>query len=154
MLTPGQAHDLTCAESLLEGADPGALPRDKAYDADSLIGTLARRGITPVIPPKANRKLPRACDFALYCERNLIERFFNKLKHFRAIATRYDKLARNFLAGVHLASAIILLNCRQALAQTGHGFLRLLPSRIDIHFRGRLGDIERPRTHACKSWPA
>ena len=50
------------------------------------------------------------CDFALYSERNLVERFFNKLKHFRAIATRYDKLARNFLAGVQLASAIILLN--------------------------------------------
>jgi transposase len=110
MLTPGQAHDLTCAESLLEAADPGALLGDKAYDADSLIGTLAQRGITPVIPPKANRKLPRACDFALYCERNLIERFFNKLKHYRAIATRYDKLARIFLAGVQLASAMILLN--------------------------------------------
>ena len=48
--------------------------------------------------------------FALYCERNLIERFFNKLKHFRAIATRYDKLAKIFLAGVHLACAAILLN--------------------------------------------
>jgi transposase len=50
------------------------------------------------------------CDFALYCERNLIERFFNLLKHFRAIATRYDKLARNFLAGVQLAAVTILLN--------------------------------------------
>ena len=63
-----------------------------------------------MIPPKANRATKRACDFALYCERNLIERFFNKLKHFRAIATRYDKLARNFLAGVQLAAAMILLN--------------------------------------------
>lgn len=54
--------------------------------------------------------MPRACDFALCCERNLIERLFNKLKHFRAIATRYDKLAKIFLAGVQLASAIILLN--------------------------------------------
>jgi transposase len=54
-----------------------------------------------VIPPKANRKTPRTCDFALYCERNLVERFFNKL--FRAIATRYDKLTRNFLVGVQLA---------------------------------------------------
>ncbi|MSP47622.1 MAG: IS5/IS1182 family transposase, partial [Xanthobacteraceae bacterium] len=57
-----------------------------------------------------NRKVQRNCDFALYCERNLVERFFNKLKHFRAIATRYDKLARNFLAGAQLVSAIILLN--------------------------------------------
>ena len=110
MLTPGQAHDLTCAEQLIDSADPNALLGDKAYDADPLIDTLTQRGITPVIPPKANRKAPRACDFALYCERNLIERFFNKLKHFRAIATRYDKLAKIFLAGVQLACAIILLN--------------------------------------------
>ena len=110
MLTPGQAHDLTCAETLIGSADPDALIGDKAYDADLLIDTLTRRGITPVIPPKANRTVPRPCDFALYCERNLVERFFNMLKHFRAIATRYDKLARNFLAGVQLVAAMILLN--------------------------------------------
>jgi len=110
MLTPGQAHDLACAEALIDSADPEALIGDKAYDADALIDTLSQREITPVIPPKANRKILRQCDFVLYCERNLVERFFNKLKHFRAIATRYDKLARNFLAGVQLACAIILLN--------------------------------------------
>jgi transposase len=110
MLTPGQAHDLTCAQPLLDQADPQALIGDKAYDADPLIDILTERGIDPVIPPKANRKTPRPCDFALYCERNLVERFFNKLKHFRAIATRYDKLARNFLAGIQLACTIILLN--------------------------------------------
>ena len=109
MLTPGQTHDLACAEPLLKGVDPEALIGDKAYDADPLRDTLAQREITPVIPPKANRKTPPPCDFALYCERNLVERLFNKLKHFHAIATRYDKLARNFLAGVHLACAIILL---------------------------------------------
>ena len=109
-LTPGQAHDLTGAQLLLDDADPQALIGDKAYDADPLLNTLAQRNIAAVIPPKANRKAPRTCDFALYCERNLVERFFNKLKHFRAIATRYDKLARNFLAGVQLACAIILLN--------------------------------------------
>ena len=69
-----------------------------------------RPSIVPVIPSKSNRKTPRPCDFALYRERNLIERFFNKLKHFRAIATRHDKLARIFLAGVQLACAAILLN--------------------------------------------
>lgn len=110
MLTPGQDHDLTCAEPLIENADPEALIGDKAYDADPFVETLTQRGITPVIPPKANRNIKRECDFALYCERNLIERFFNRLKHFRAIATRYDKLARNFLAGVQLAAVIILLN--------------------------------------------
>jgi transposase len=110
MLTAGQDHDLTCAEPLLEAADPQAVIGDKAFDADTLIDALAKRAITPVIPPKANRKVDRDCDFALYRERNLIERFFNKIKHYRAIATRYDKLARNFLAAVQLVSAIILLN--------------------------------------------
>ena len=109
MLTPGQDHDLTCAQPLLENADPRALIGDKAYDADALIGALNQRAILPVIPPKADRKVKRECDFVLYCERNLIEGFFNKIKHYRAIATRYDKLARNFLAAVHLVAAIILL---------------------------------------------
>jgi len=110
MLTPGQANDLICAEPLLEGADPGALIADMAFDADAFINALAERQVTPVIPSHPRRTTPLPCDFALYCERNLVERFFNKLKHFRAIATRYDKLATNFLAGVHLASTIILLN--------------------------------------------
>jgi transposase len=110
MLTPGQAHDLACAEPLIENADPDALIADKAYDADAFVETLTQRGVIPVIPSKENRKTKRACDFALYCERNLVERFFNLLKHFRAIATRYDKLARNFLAGVQLAAITILLN--------------------------------------------
>jgi putative transposase len=87
---------------LIEAANPDALIADKAFDADPFIATLTQREITPVIPPKANRKTQRLCDFALYRERNLVERFFNKLKHFRAIATRYDKLARNFLAAVQV----------------------------------------------------
>jgi transposase len=110
ILTAGQTHDLVCAQDLIENADPEALIADKAYDAAPLIDSLAQREIKPVIPPRANRKTKRECDFALYRERNLIERFFNKIKHFRAIATRYDKLARNFLAAVQLVSAIILLN--------------------------------------------
>jgi hypothetical protein len=67
MLTPGQAHDLTCAEPLLESVDPRALLGDKAFDADPFIDALERRDIAPVIPPKANRKVPRSCDFVLYC---------------------------------------------------------------------------------------
>ncbi len=81
----------------------------KAYD-DVRCSIRWSGTLTTALPSKADRNAPRACDFALDCERNLIERFFNKLKHFRAIATRYDKLARNFLAGAQLASAIILLN--------------------------------------------
>jgi transposase len=109
-LTPGQASDLSQAEPLLENVAPEAFLADKAYDADRLILALEARGIKPVIPPKANRVVQRHCDFALYCERNLVERFFNTLKHFRAVATRYDKLARNFLSAVNFVGAIILLN--------------------------------------------
>jgi len=63
-----------------------------------------------VIRQRPNRKVKRDCDFALYCERNLIERFFNKSSTIASLATRYDKLARNFLAAVQLVAAIILLN--------------------------------------------
>jgi transposase len=109
-LTPGQVSDLSQAEPLLENFAPEAFLADKAYDADRLILALEARSIKPVIPPKANRLVHRHCDFALYRERNLVERFFNTLKHFRAIVTRYDKLARNFLSAVHLVGLIILLN--------------------------------------------
>ena len=109
-LTPGQASDISQAEPLLDTVDPKAFLADKAYDADALIATLEERGITPVIPPKANRVVQRETDFALYRERNVVERFFNRLKGFRAIATRYDKLANTFLAAVYLASAVIWLN--------------------------------------------
>lgn len=73
------------------------------------LAALNDRAIVPVIPSKSNRNTPRPCDFVLCRERNLVGRFFNMLKHFRAIATRYDKLAKTFLAGVHLARAAILL---------------------------------------------
>jgi len=110
MLSPGQTHDLACAEPLLENTNPQACIADKAYDADAFINILTARHIVAVIPPKATRKSRRECDFTLYRERNLVERFFNKLKHFRAIATRYDKLARNFLAAIQLIAATMLLN--------------------------------------------
>ena len=108
-LTGGHVHDVTQAETLLAEVEPQALIADKAYDADSFIAALTIRRIERVIPPKANRKARRECDFTLYSERNLIERFFNALKQFRGIATRYEKTARNFLAGVHLACALAWL---------------------------------------------
>src|SRR5688500_18648824 len=98
--------DVTQAQVLTQKIEPAALLADKGYDSDGFIEHLEVRRIKPVIPPRANRKTPRECDFALYCERNLVERFFNIIKHFRAIATRYEKTARNFLAGVHLVCAL------------------------------------------------
>ena len=82
---------------------------DKGYDSDGFIASLERREIEVVIPPKANRKVKRKCDYALYAERNLIEGFFQYIKQFRGIATRYEKTARNFLAGLHLVCALAWL---------------------------------------------
>jgi len=109
-LTPGQAADISQAVPLLDQVEPDALLADKGYDSDALIETLEERGITPVIPSKANRTEPRKTDFALYRERNLVERFFNKIKQYRALATRYDKLANTFLAAVALVCVLFWLN--------------------------------------------
>ncbi|MCH4560721.1 transposase, partial [Mesorhizobium jarvisii] len=77
---------------------------DKAYDADRIRELIQGQGATPNIPPRSNRRWKPCFSKRLYRERNLIERFFSKLKHFRRAATRYDKLAANFLAMVKLAS--------------------------------------------------
>jgi transposase len=106
-LTGGQAHDITQAETLVAKGKPEAVLADKGYDSDGFIASLERREIEAVIPPKANRKAKRECDYALYSER-LIERFFRYIKRFRGIATRYEKTARNFLAGLHLLCALWL----------------------------------------------
>jgi transposase len=109
-LTPGQAHDLQGADALLPKLEADQLLADKAYDADTRVLKLLKdKGIEAVIPPKANRLTPRSYDTERYKDRHLIEAFFLKLKHFRAIATRYDKTARNFLAAIHLAAITILL---------------------------------------------
>ena len=85
---------------------PVRLIADRAYDARSLRDWLALRGAEAVIPPNPTRKHPHSYNVIAYRERNLIERMFCRLKDFRRIATRYDKLARNFLAGVLIAAAL------------------------------------------------
>lgn len=75
-------------------------------DGEDFLASLQIRAITAVIPPKSNRIVKRDCDFALYQERNLVARFFNTIKHFRSIATRYEKTARNFLAALHLVCTL------------------------------------------------
>jgi len=98
------------ADVLLAHIDAGALLADRAYDAEERVRQrLKQQHITPVIPPKRNRLNPQLYDKTLYKERALIENFFQKLKQYRAIATRYDKTARNFLAAIHLAASCILL---------------------------------------------
>ena len=110
-LTPGQACDLDGADVLLEAMVAETLLADKGYAADQrVLERLAQQGKTAVIPPKCNRSAPRAYDKDLYKARHLIENFFAKLKQYRAIATRYDKRARNFLGAIYLAAAVIWLN--------------------------------------------
>ena len=105
-LTGGQVQDITQAEALVAKVKPEALLTDKGYDSDGFIANLEVRQITSVIPPKANRKTKRHCDFALYRERNLVERFFEFIKQFRGTATRYEKTARNCCAGLYLLCAL------------------------------------------------
>ena len=111
LLTPGQAHDLVGADALLPQMTADRLIADRAFDADKrVLEPLAAAGKSAVIPPRPNRVAPREFDRELYKARHLIENFLCKLKQFRAIATRYDKTARNFLAAVHLVAATIWLN--------------------------------------------
>jgi transposase len=111
LLTGGQAHDLDGADALLPQMQANLVIADKAFDADHrVIRPLAAAGKAAVIPPRHNRSAPHEFDRELYKARHLIENFFCKLKQFRAIATRYDKTARNFLAALHLVAATTWLN--------------------------------------------
>lgn len=104
-VTEGQAHDGRSASDMLENVANGQiLLADRAYDADALRHSLKQRGAWANIKPMSNRRNIPAFSAFLYRQRNLVERFFNKIKHFRAVATRFDKRTDNFLAGVKLAS--------------------------------------------------
>ena len=108
LLTGGNVADITGAAQLLAVTEPSEeLIADKAYDADHLRGFLQARGTLVVIPNKANRVNLYPFDAEKYKTRNVIERSIGRIKDFRAIATRYDKTARNFLAGICLAAVII-----------------------------------------------
>ena len=116
-LTAGQAHDAPAALTLLDRLEPRTIVlADKAYDAGSIRDLIEGQGAVPNIPPKANRKWKPCFSKTLYRERNQVERFFSKLKHFRRIATRYDKLAENFLAMVKLASVRLWLRAYESTA--------------------------------------
>ena len=108
-LTPGQVADITQAEALLGGYDYDAVIADKGYDSNKLVDCIEGRGAEAVIPPRSNRNDLREWDHHLYKVRNLVERFLNRIKQFRRVATRYEKTARNFLAFVHVASIMVLL---------------------------------------------
>lgn len=116
-LTEGQAHDGTSAHDMLDVLVEGQiLLADRAYDSDALRQRLSERGAWANIKPMPNRKSVPSFSSYLYRYRNLVERFFNKIKHYRAVATRYDKRAENFLAGVKLASLRIWMRFNESMA--------------------------------------
>ena len=111
MLTSGNASDLCGFDRLVSSLRSDTLLGDKGYDADARVrAVLASLGKVAVIPPRKGRKHPAQYDVNLYKQRHKIENFFSRLKDYRGIATRYDKTATNFLAGVYLAAAIIWTN--------------------------------------------
>jgi transposase len=109
VLTPGQAHDSTQAEALITDLEFERLIADKSYDFEKLLQSLAQRGIEAVIPPRANRKQQREYDKHLYKERHLVECFISKIKQYRRIFSRFDKLAQRYLGFLSFVGALIWL---------------------------------------------
>ena len=108
-LTGGEAGDSPQALPLIKDLRPGSLSADKAYDSDAIIEHLTAEGIEAVIPPRSNRLVQRFFDKHRYKNRNLVERFFCRIKQFRRIATRYDKLAARFASFIALVASVIWL---------------------------------------------
>jgi len=110
IVTEGQANDMPQAIPLLTDETAEYVIADKGYDADSIVNHVTQNmSAVAVIPPKSNRLIPRSYDKYLYKERNLIERLFNKLKNFRKIATRFEKIKTNFEALIYLACTFLWL---------------------------------------------
>ncbi|MEK6477100.1 IS5 family transposase [Catalinimonas sp. 4WD22] len=109
ILTPGQCSDHRQAETLLGEDIPRAVVADKGYDSKVFAQCIEQLSAEVVIPSKANAKEPRQIDENLYKDRNKIERFFNRIKHYRRIATRYEKTASSYLAFLHVAATMTLL---------------------------------------------
>ena len=115
VLSAGQASDKAAVAELIEGLPPAqALVADRGYDAQAIIDLVRARGGRAHIPTQKDRKVQRSIDPAIYRQRNLVERYFCKLKHFRRVATRFDKLASNFLAAVLLASTRLWLRAYES----------------------------------------
>ena len=108
-ITAGQRSDYTKALALIEGKHMSVLIADKGYDANYMIEAGKKVGAKVIIPPRRNRIIQREYDKELYKERNIIERMFNKMKHFRRVATRYDKLDVAYLSFVFLAAIYLYI---------------------------------------------
>jgi len=109
ILTPGQAADVTQAKTLIVGLPFAVVIGDKGYDSKDVVAAVVDQGGKAVIPNRSNATTPRETDWAQYKDRNLVERFWSKVKHYRRVATRFEKKAQNFLAFIQVASIMILL---------------------------------------------
>lgn len=109
ILTPGQFNDILQAEGLISGLSFDKLLADKAFDSDRFRARIAEAGAEAVMPSTRSRSQQIPYDKCVYQERNLIERFFNKIKHFRRIATRYEKTALSFASMLFLVGAVVWL---------------------------------------------
>jgi transposase len=109
ILTGGERHDMTQAEALVENLPADYVIADKGYDSDDFVMKLKVLGSNAVIPSRTSSKTQRPIDWHLYKERHLIENLIGKLKHFRRVFSRFDKLAKNYLSFIHFASTIIWL---------------------------------------------
>lgn len=107
ILTPGQTADITQAEALVTSVPIKMLLADKGYDSQDFVDYLHQEGIEALIPSRSNAKQPRTYDKVVYKERHLIECFFNKIKHYRRVFSRFDKKALNFLSFLHFVSVLI-----------------------------------------------
>lgn len=115
-ITPGQAHDGKSAADMLASLKKGqTLLADAAYDSDALREDLRQRGVKGEIKPMPGRVVALALNKSAYKKRNAVERFFNKMKHYRAVATRYEKHANNFLALVKLAAVQIWIRSYESV---------------------------------------
>ena len=109
MLTGGQRHDITQAEALIADYRGGYVIADKAYDSDDFHKGIMDSGAIPVIPPRSNRKVLHEYDKHLYKERHLVECFINKIKHYRRVFSRFEKLSKNYLGFLSFVGALIWL---------------------------------------------
>lgn len=109
ILSAGQVADIEHAPALIKDQPAEFIVTDKGHDSDAFVTAIAERGCQAVVPPRSNRLNPRKFDRHIYKNRNLIERIFARIKQFRLIATRYDKLAQSFLSFVHLVCTIVWL---------------------------------------------
>ena len=140
MITPGQAHDVTAVPALMHDidCDPEQMLGDKGYDSETVRQDIEQRGGQAMIPSIASRKIQHPVDKALYALRNRIERFFNRVKNSRRVATRYDKLTESFAAFVLLASIRIWIKFVHARSRFRRSYHFTAPAFTNVGNKGTL----------------